>query len=66
MHHVSSETSRSPIKESSASSPTHIQDTNTDNMMRVLSDDEVLSVAGGPEIEVGTGTDAQRTGNGTP
>lgn len=55
MHHVSSETSRSPIKESSASSLTHIQDTSADSMMRVLSDDEVLSVAGGPEVDVESG-----------
>ncbi|MFZ6721865.1 hypothetical protein [Undibacterium sp. Ji49W] len=55
MYHVSSETSCSPIKESTVFFHTHIQNTSTGSMMRVLSDDEVLSVAGGPEVDIEIG-----------
>ncbi|MFZ6757331.1 hypothetical protein ACO0K9_08915 [Undibacterium sp. Ji50W] len=37
-----------------------------EHQMRLLINKEILSVAGGPEVEVGTGTDLQRSGNGTP
>ncbi|BBB64326.1 hypothetical protein UNDYM_0073 [Undibacterium sp. YM2] len=33
-----------------------------EHTMRVLSQKEILRVTGGPEIEVGTGTDLQRGG----
>ncbi|MFZ6757339.1 hypothetical protein ACO0K9_08955 [Undibacterium sp. Ji50W] len=55
MHHIFSETSRSQIKESTVISQAHVQDVSADSMMRVLSEDEVLSVAGGPEVDIETG-----------
>ncbi|MBC3916859.1 hypothetical protein H8L32_05170 [Undibacterium sp. CY18W] len=56
MHHISGETSISQIKESTLISQTHIQDASAVSTMRVLSDHEVLGVAGGPEVDVESGS----------
>lgn len=55
MHHIRVETSLWHIAESSPTSKTSLQDKNAVGVMRLLSEEEVLSVAGGPEVDVETG-----------
>ncbi|BBB64328.1 hypothetical protein UNDYM_0075 [Undibacterium sp. YM2] len=60
MHHIPGETLLSQFNKSKRIATENLQDQHPCNMMRMLSDAEVLSVAGGPEVQVGTGTDLQR------